>query len=125
MGVIAWVVLGLGAGLLANMLIPGRRSQGLVITCVTGIGGALAGGWLATRLFPAVTLHGFFSLSAWLTAIGGSAVLLAVCYLVTSRGPHNGRGRGTPMLVRAEKRLYQGQQPPAAQRRNYRDQPPL
>jgi uncharacterized membrane protein YeaQ/YmgE (transglycosylase-associated protein family) len=29
MGVIAWIVLGLGAGLLANMLIPGRRSQGL------------------------------------------------------------------------------------------------
>ena len=32
MGIIAWIVLGLGAGLLANMLIPGRRSQGLVIT---------------------------------------------------------------------------------------------
>ena len=29
MGIIAWIVLGLGAGLLANMLIPGRRSQGL------------------------------------------------------------------------------------------------
>ncbi|GEM_PF-1132983 len=29
MGVIAWIVLGLSAGLLANMLVPGRRSQGL------------------------------------------------------------------------------------------------
>ncbi len=29
MGVIAWIVLGPSAGLLANMLIPGRRSQGL------------------------------------------------------------------------------------------------
>jgi uncharacterized membrane protein YeaQ/YmgE (transglycosylase-associated protein family) len=29
MGVIAWIVLGLGAGLLANMLIPGMRSQGV------------------------------------------------------------------------------------------------
>ena len=27
MGVIAWIVLGLGAGLLANMLIPGRSHQ--------------------------------------------------------------------------------------------------
>jgi uncharacterized membrane protein YeaQ/YmgE (transglycosylase-associated protein family) len=44
MGIIAWIVLGLGAGLLANMLIPGRRSQGLVITCVIGIAGALLGG---------------------------------------------------------------------------------
>jgi hypothetical protein len=34
MSVIAWIVLGLGAGLLAKMLIPGKRSQGLVITAV-------------------------------------------------------------------------------------------
>ena len=32
MGIIAWIVLGLGAGLLANMVIPGRRSQGLILT---------------------------------------------------------------------------------------------
>ena len=33
MGVIAWIVLGLGAGLLANMLIPGRRSLDLAEEC--------------------------------------------------------------------------------------------
>jgi uncharacterized membrane protein YeaQ/YmgE (transglycosylase-associated protein family) len=27
MGTIAWIILGLAAGLLANMLIPGKRSQ--------------------------------------------------------------------------------------------------
>ena len=41
MGIIAWIVLGLAAGLLANMLIPGKRSQGLILTCVIGIAGAL------------------------------------------------------------------------------------
>ena len=51
LGIIGWIVLGLGAGLLANMLIPGRRSQGLILTCVIGVAGALLGGWLATRLF--------------------------------------------------------------------------
>ena len=85
MGIIAWIVLGLGAGLLANMLIPGRRSQGLVITCVIGIAGALLGGWLATKLFHVVTLHGFFNLSTWLTAIAGAAVLLLAYHLLTSR----------------------------------------
>jgi uncharacterized membrane protein YeaQ/YmgE (transglycosylase-associated protein family) len=34
MGVIAWIVPGPGAGLLASMLIPGRRSEGLIITCL-------------------------------------------------------------------------------------------
>jgi uncharacterized membrane protein YeaQ/YmgE (transglycosylase-associated protein family) len=86
MGIIAWIVLGLGAGLLANMLIPGRRSQGLLITCVIGICGALLGGWLATKLFHVVTLHGFFNLSTWLTAIAGSAILLVAYHVVTSRG---------------------------------------
>jgi hypothetical protein len=43
------------------MLIPGKRSQGLVITCLIGVAGALLGGWLATKLFHVVTLHGFFN----------------------------------------------------------------
>jgi uncharacterized membrane protein YeaQ/YmgE (transglycosylase-associated protein family) len=83
MGVIAWIVLGLFAGLLANMLIPGKRSQGLILTCIIGIAGALGGGWAATRLFHVHSLHGFFNLSTWLTAIAGSAVLLLVFHLVS------------------------------------------
>lgn len=89
MGIIAWIVLGLGAGLLANMLIPGRRSQGLIITCLIGVAGALLGGWAATNLFHIHALHGFFSLSTWLTAIAGAAVLLLAYHLVTGR---TGRG---------------------------------
>jgi len=84
MGIIAWIVLGLGAGLLANLLIPGRRSQGLFLTCVIGVAGALAGGWAATRLFHVHTLNGFFNLSTWLTAIVGAAILLLVFHLFMS-----------------------------------------
>jgi uncharacterized membrane protein YeaQ/YmgE (transglycosylase-associated protein family) len=85
MGVIAWIVLGLGSGLLANMLVPGPRSQGLILTCVIGVVGALAGGWAATRLFHVHTLQGFFNVSTWLTAIVGAAVLLLVFHLVSGR----------------------------------------
>ena len=91
MGIIAWIVLGLGAGLLANMVIPGKRSQGLILTCLIGIAGALAGGWAATELFHVHTLHGFFNLSTWVTAIAGSAVLLLVVHLVTGRSSRSGR----------------------------------
>jgi uncharacterized membrane protein YeaQ/YmgE (transglycosylase-associated protein family) len=94
MGIIAWIVLGLGAGLLANMLIPGRRSQGLILTCVIGVAGALLGGWLATKLFHVVTLHGFFNLSTWLTAIAGAAILLLAYHLFTSRGTTRLRSTG-------------------------------
>jgi uncharacterized membrane protein YeaQ/YmgE (transglycosylase-associated protein family) len=85
MSIIAWIVLGLGAGLLANVLIPGRRSQGLILTCVIGVVGALLGGWLATKLFHIHTLHGFFNLSTWVTAIIGAAILLLAYHLFTSR----------------------------------------
>jgi uncharacterized membrane protein YeaQ/YmgE (transglycosylase-associated protein family) len=56
MSIIAWIVLGLVAGLLANLLIPGRRSQGLILTCLIGIAGALLGGWVATKLFHAARI---------------------------------------------------------------------
>jgi uncharacterized membrane protein YeaQ/YmgE (transglycosylase-associated protein family) len=92
MSIIAWIVLGLAAGLLANMVIPGRRSQGLILTCLIGIAGALGGGWAATTLFHVHTLHGFFNLSTWLTAIAGSAILLLAYHLVdgsrTGRAAH-------------------------------------
>jgi uncharacterized membrane protein YeaQ/YmgE (transglycosylase-associated protein family) len=94
MGIIAWIVLGLVAGMLANMLIPGRRSQDLIVTCVIGILGALGGGWLATQLFHVHTLHGFFNLSTWLTAIVGAAILLLIFHLFTTRRSTS-RGRRT------------------------------
>jgi uncharacterized membrane protein YeaQ/YmgE (transglycosylase-associated protein family) len=93
MGIIAWIVLGLLAGLLANMLIPGRRQQGLIITCIIGIVGALLGGWLATKLFHVHTLHGFFNLSTWITAIVGAAILLLAYHLITSGSSSRSRAR--------------------------------
>ena len=85
MGIIAWIVLGLGAGLLANMLIPGRRQQGLILTCLIGIAGALLGGWLATKLFHIHSVQGFFNVSTWLTAIAGAAILLLAYHLVSGQ----------------------------------------
>jgi uncharacterized membrane protein YeaQ/YmgE (transglycosylase-associated protein family) len=88
MGTIAWIILGLAAGLLANMLIPGKRSQGLIVTCMIGIIGAIGGGWAAATMFHVHSLHGFFNLSTWLTAIAGSAVLLAAYRAVDARNGH-------------------------------------
>ena len=71
------------------------RGSFSALTCVIGIAGALLGGWLATKLFHVATLHGFFNLSTWLTAIAGAAILLLAYHLVTSRtsGRSSGRSR--------------------------------
>ena len=35
MGITAWIALGLAMGLLANMLLPGKRSRALIFICLT------------------------------------------------------------------------------------------
>ena len=85
MGVIAWIVLGIIVGLIAEKLVNGYKSHGVVITCVVGIAGALLGGWIATKLFHIHSLNGFFHLSTWLTAIAGAAILLLAYHLFTSQ----------------------------------------
>jgi len=91
MGIIAWIVLGLVAGLLANLLVPGRRTQGLIVTCLIGVAGALGGGWAATEIFHVHTLHGFFNLSTWITAIVGAAILLLIFHLFSASRSSGGR----------------------------------
>jgi uncharacterized membrane protein YeaQ/YmgE (transglycosylase-associated protein family) len=79
MGVIAWIAVGLAAGLLANMLLPGKRSRGLIFAGLTGITAALGGDWIIS-LFRA---QGLGSFPAWLTVLAEAAVLLLACYLLT------------------------------------------
>ncbi len=54
---IAWIILGLAAGLLANVLISIKRSHGLIVTFVIGIIGAVGGGWAAATLFHVRSLR--------------------------------------------------------------------
>jgi uncharacterized membrane protein YeaQ/YmgE (transglycosylase-associated protein family) len=103
MGIIAWIVLGLAAGLIANMLIPGRRQQGLILTCAIGILGALLGGWIATKVFHIHSLQGFFNASTWLTAIAGAAVLLLAYHLFTQRSNRSSRSNRSRRYSRSRR----------------------
>jgi len=89
MGVIAWIILGLAAGLIARALVPGKDREGLLITTLIGVAGALLGGFLATRVFHVVGIQGFFNLSTWITAIAGAGVLLIGYHLLS--GSNSGR----------------------------------
>ena len=86
MGIIAFIILGLLAGLIAKALLPGSDPGGLIITTIIGIVGALLGGFLAAALFGAHPLDDFFDISTWITAIVGSILLLAIYRAVVNRG---------------------------------------
>ena len=61
---------------------------GLIVICMIGITGAICGDWAAATVMHVHSLDGFFSPSTWLTAIAGSAVLLAAYRAVDARTGH-------------------------------------
>ncbi|MCD0483473.1 GlsB/YeaQ/YmgE family stress response membrane protein [Streptacidiphilus sp. ASG 303] len=76
MGIVAWIVLGLVAGAIAKILLPGRDPGGLIVTTLIGIAGAFVGGWLSAKLLHRTIGNHFFDLATWGAAIAGSLVLL-------------------------------------------------
>jgi uncharacterized membrane protein YeaQ/YmgE (transglycosylase-associated protein family) len=85
MGIIAFIILGLLAGLIAKAIMPGNDPGGYIVTTIIGIVGALLGGFLAAALFDAHPLDEFFDISTWLTAIIGSIILLVLYRIVVGR----------------------------------------
>lgn len=91
MGIIGWVVLGLLAGALAKMLLPGDDPGGFIVTTIIGVVGALIGGVVAKALGFGDPIDEFFDFSTWVAAIIGSVVLLLLYRAVAGRG--RGRSR--------------------------------
>ena len=87
MGIIGWIILGLIAGAIAKLIMPGRQGGGWLITLVLGVVGALLGGFLGNLLFQR-PIEEFFSIYTWLVAIGGALIVLLIYGLAT-------RGRKT------------------------------
>ena len=85
MGIIAFIILGALAGMIAKALLPGDDPGGFIITTIIGIVGAILGGFLASAIFGADPLDEFFDISTWLTAIVGAIILLLIYRLVAGR----------------------------------------
>lgn len=76
MGIFAWIVFGLIAGILAKWIMPGKDPGGMIITILIGIAGAIVGGYLGSFLgFGGIS--GFDMRSMGL-AIGGALLLLFI-----------------------------------------------
>lgn len=79
---IGWIVLGLVAGAIAKILLPGRDPGGLIGTTVIGVIGASIGGWISARWLDRPIADEFYDGATWVAAIGGSLVLLIVYRLL-------------------------------------------
>ena len=90
MGIIGWIILGLLAGAIAKLILPGDDPGGFIVTTLIGIAGALVGGFIASAL-DIGDLDEFFDIGTWLIAIGG-ALLLLVIYRAFTGGTATRRG---------------------------------
>ncbi len=74
MGILSWIVLGLIAGAVAKLIMPGDDPGGCIVTILLGIAGAFVGGLIGSAVgFGKVTEFDLRSLGI---AIIGSIVLL-------------------------------------------------
>jgi uncharacterized membrane protein YeaQ/YmgE (transglycosylase-associated protein family) len=84
MGILSWIVLGLVAGALAKLIMPGEQGGGILLTIVLGVVGALVGGFLGTYVFGFGDVSGF-NLRSIVIAVGGSLLVLFAYGLYTRR----------------------------------------
>ena len=80
MGIFAWIIFGLIAGVIAKLIMPGKDPGGFIVTIIIGILGAVIGGWLGTFLgFGSVD---GFNLGSFAVAVFGAIVLLVLFRLL-------------------------------------------
>ena len=84
MSFLGFLLLGLIAGAIAKLILPGRQGGGWFVTLLLGVVGALLGGWLGGLLFGA-NLQDFWSIQTWVVAIVGSIVVLLIYGLIFGR----------------------------------------
>jgi len=83
MGIIAWIVVGLIAGALAKLIMPGDDPGGIIVTVLLGIVGAFVGGFVV-NLLGGAGVSGF-NLWSIVVATIGAIILLAVYRMVAGR----------------------------------------
>lgn len=80
-GFLGWILIGLVAGVLGKLIMPGKDPGGFIVTILLGIAGALLAGFLGQAT-------GFYrpgEPAGWIGATVGAIILLAI-YRVVMRG---------------------------------------
>ena len=83
-GILAWILVGLVAGVLAKIAMPGPDPGGVILTVVIGIVGAVIGGFVIENFLGGPGVSGV-NLASILVATLGSVILLVVYRAITRR----------------------------------------
>jgi uncharacterized membrane protein YeaQ/YmgE (transglycosylase-associated protein family) len=81
-GIIAWIILGAIAGWITNMIMGG--GEGVLLTIILGIVGAVVGGWLAGSVLGIADVTGL-NIESIIVAVVGAIIVVLVYRAFTRR----------------------------------------
>ena len=76
--IVGLVIIGLIAGAVARLVVPGKQDIGIPLTIGIGIVGSFVGGFLGYLLFHHDKSGGFVQPASWLGSIVGAIIVLLV-----------------------------------------------
>jgi uncharacterized membrane protein YeaQ/YmgE (transglycosylase-associated protein family) len=86
MSILAWIIVGLIAGFLANVIYPGRARGGVFGAMILGIVGGIVGGFLVGVLTGEDVMTGFNLTSILVATVGALLLVFGYNALSGSRG---------------------------------------
>jgi len=85
MGFIWMLIIGLIAGALARLIMPGRDPMGIVMTIILGIVGSILGGLVSRAIWGTDTPESGFRPAGLLLSIIGAILVLWIYRMIKSR----------------------------------------
>ncbi len=85
--IISLLVIGLIAGAIARLVVPGKQDLSILATIVLGIVGSFVGGFLGYLLFRSDRQDGFFQPSGIIGSVIGSIIVLLLWIKFGNRTP--------------------------------------
>jgi uncharacterized membrane protein YeaQ/YmgE (transglycosylase-associated protein family) len=76
--IISLIIIGLIAGAIARLVIPGKQNIGILMTIVLGIVGSFVGGFLGFLIFQHDPMDGFFQPAGIIGSIIGAIIVLFI-----------------------------------------------